>query len=50
MLYYDRIDISDDIDVNETSTSKESIICYLSIFRIKIFGFNQLSAMVAISY
>ena len=28
MLYYDRIDVSKDIDVNKTSVSKECIICH----------------------
>ena len=28
MLSYERIDVSESIDVNETSTSKECIICY----------------------
>ena len=28
MLYYDRIDVFEDISVNKTSPSKEFIICY----------------------
>ena len=28
MLYYDRIDVSERIDVNKTSKSKECDICY----------------------
>ena len=28
MLYYDKIDISEGIDVNKTSGSKESDICH----------------------
>ena len=28
MLYYDRIDISEGIDVNNTSTSKECDVCH----------------------
>ena len=28
MLYYDRIDVSEDIDVNKTSVSKECNICH----------------------
>ena len=28
MLYYDRIDISEDIDINKISTSKTCIIFY----------------------
>ena len=32
MLYYDRIDISEDIDVNKTSASKEFSICHYWYF------------------
>ena len=32
MLYYDRIDVSEGIDVNETSASKEHDICQYSYF------------------
>ena len=28
MLYYDRIDISEEIDVNKTSASKECVACH----------------------
>ena len=28
MLYCDRIDVSEGTDVNKTSASKESIVCY----------------------
>ena len=28
MLYYDRIEVSERIDVNKTSESKECIICH----------------------
>ena len=28
MFYYDRIEVSEGIDVNKTSASKECIICY----------------------
>ena len=28
MLYFDRIDVSEGTDVNKTSASKESDICY----------------------
>ena len=28
MLYYDRIDVSQGIDANKTSVSKECIICH----------------------
>ena len=32
MLYFDRTDISDEIDVNKTSTSKECNICHYWYF------------------
>ena len=32
MLYYDRIDVSEEIDVNKTSASKECDICHHSYF------------------
>ena len=38
MLYYDWIDVSERIDVNKTSESKECDICHYSYFLGK--GFN----------
>ena len=35
MLYYDRIEVSEGIDVNETSASKEFIICCYCYFLYK---------------
>ena len=32
MLYYGRIDISEEIDINKTSTSKECDICHYWYF------------------
>ena len=32
MLEYDRIDITEGVDINETSTSKECDICHLQYF------------------
>lgn len=40
MLCYDRIDISKSIDVNNTSTSKEFIICHHRYFSEKVFRFQ----------
>ena len=28
MLYYDRIDVAEGIDINKTSASKECIVCH----------------------
>ena len=32
MLYYDRIDVSEGIDVNKTNESKECVICHYWYF------------------
>ena len=40
MLYYDRIDISEGIDVNKTSALKESNICHYWYFLNKGFKFQ----------
>ena len=40
MLYYDKIDISEEIDINKTSASKECGICYYSYFLSKGFKFQ----------
>ena len=39
MIYYDRIDVSEGIDVNKTSASKECDICHYWYFLIKGFKF-----------
>ena len=40
MLYYDRIDVSEGIDINKTSASKESDIYHYSYFLNKGFKFQ----------
>ena len=40
MLYYDRIDVSEGIDVNKTSASKEYDICYYWYFLNYSFKFQ----------
>ena len=40
MLYYDRIDISEGIDINQTSESKECNICHYWYFLNKGFKFQ----------
>ena len=40
MLYYDRIDVSEGIDVNKTSESKECDICHHSYFLNYSFKFQ----------
>ena len=39
MLYYDRIDISEGIDVNKSSVSEDYIICHQWYFLNKGFNF-----------
>ena len=41
MLYYDRINISEEIDINKTSKSKEYDICCYWYFLDKGFRFQQ---------
>ena len=40
MLYYDRIAVSEEIDVNKTSASKECDICYYCYFLNYSFKFQ----------
>ena len=40
MLYYDRIDVSEGIDINKTSESKECDICHYCYFLNKEFKFH----------
>ena len=40
MLYFDRIDVSDEIDVNKTSASKECDICHYWYFLNYSFKFQ----------
>ena len=51
MLYFNRIDISEGIDVIKTSSSKECIICHYWYFVGKGFSFQPtLSVTVVIMY
>ena len=47
MLHFDRIDVSEGIDVNKTSKSRECEICHYWHFLNKGFKFNQISAIGA---
>ena len=40
MLEYDKVDISEDIDINKTSKSKECDICHYWYFLDKNFGYE----------
>ena len=51
MLYYDRTDMSQEIDINKTSASKECDICQYWYFLGKgFFCFNRVSAMGVMMY
>ena len=48
MLYFDRVDVSEEIYVNKTSASEECDICHYWYFLIIVLCFNQISAIDAI--
>ena len=50
MIYYDRVDIFEGIDVNKTSSPKECDVCYYWYFLTYSFKFNQMSAIDVIVY
>ena len=50
MLYYDRIDVSEGININKTNTSKECAICHYWYVLDKGFKFSQISAMGVMMY
>ena len=50
MLYFDRIDVSERIDVNKTSLSKERDICHYSYFLSKGLSFNHMDAIGVMIY
>ena len=41
MLQYERIDVSEGIDVNKTSSSKECILCHYLFFKDVGFKFEE---------
>ena len=47
MLEYNRIDISEGIDINKTNLSKECDICYYWYFKNTCFKLSLIFAMVA---
>ena len=46
MLEYDRIDVSEGIDVNKANSSKECDICHFDILKILVLNMNHIFAMV----
>ena len=50
MLYFDRIDVSEGIEVNKTKESKECDNCHYWCFLNKGLSFNHMPAMDAMIY
>ena len=50
MLYYNRVDVSEVINVSKASSSKECIIYHYRYFWTKGLGFNQLSVTAVMIY
>ena len=50
MLYFNRIDVSKIVDINERSASKECDICDYWYFWMKGLSFNWMSAMGVMMY
>ena len=50
MLFFDRIDVSEGINVNKKSTSKECDICHYWYFLNYSFKFDQMSAIDVMIY
>ena len=48
MSYYDRIDVSEGVNINKTNTSK--VFVTIGTFSIKDLSFNQMSAMAVMTY
>ena len=50
MLFFDRIDVSEGINVNKKSASKECDICHYWYFLNYSFKFDQMSAIDVMIY
>ena len=50
MLYYDRIDVSEGIDVNISNESKECMICHYSYFLDRGYKYEPEYATVVMIY
>ena len=48
MLYYDRIDLSEGIDVSKSSKSKKFVVCTTGIFAIELYLKNLFAMVVMI--
>ena len=50
MLYYDRIEVSEGIDIKKQVHQKSVIFVTIGIFLIKCLSFNQMSAIGVMMY
>ena len=50
MLYFNRVEISEGIDVNKTSASKECVVCCCWYFLDKGFKFHLIFNLQKLSY
>ena len=50
MLYFDRIEVSEGIDVNKTSESKECNVCHYQYFLNEGLSLDQMSAIDVMIY
>ena len=50
MIYYDRIDVSEGVNITKTNASKECDVCPYWHFLIIVLSFNQMSAIYVIVY
>ena len=50
MLYYDRINVSEEIDANKTSKSKECDVCHYCYFLDKGFKFQTYVCNIVMIY
>ena len=50
MLQYEKIDVSEGIDVNKTSASKECMICHYSHFKDIAYKLNHMFVINAMIY
>ena len=50
MIYYDRIDVYEGIDVNKTSASKSTMFVTIGISKILVLSFKQMPAMDVMVY
>ena len=50
ILQYDRVDVSEGIDINKTSASKDVILVIIGILKMLVINFNNMFVIVAVVY